>query len=277
MIYVTGDTHGIKDVLKFETEYFKKQVNKKDNYVLIAGDTGFTWNMQSMKNCINYFKDFKCTILFVDGNNDNFDILYKLPEEDFCGGKVHRVSNNIMHLERGYVYQIEGKKIFTFGGADSCDKVRSYVFNKDRWYPGKGNRIEHINWWKQEQPSKEEVLRGLKNLAEHDFKVDIILTHETTTKNVKQYFYWSVPMQTSKMLDLFYRKVDFKHWYFGHHHQDIQVSKVETCVLNQMHSLENLDTLKYKSQYDNLDVKVEKLTRNEINDCFKKNKNINEN
>lgn len=37
------------------------------------------------------------------------------------GGKVHKIKSSIIHLMRGQVFSIAGKKIFTFGGAQSHD------------------------------------------------------------------------------------------------------------------------------------------------------------
>ena len=138
MIYITGDTHGLKDISKFETDFFKAKINKKGNFVIVTGDFGVTWNNEIMQKCIEFYSQFNCTFLFVDGNNENFDILNSLQIEDFCKGKVHRVSKNILHLMRGYVFEIEGKKIFAFGGADSWDRCRKFVFDKNKFYPGKG-------------------------------------------------------------------------------------------------------------------------------------------
>ena len=63
------------------------------------------------------------TILFVDGNHENFDrLLSEFPIEDWNGGKVHKIRPNIIHLMRGHVFEIEGKRIFAMGGGYSVDK-----------------------------------------------------------------------------------------------------------------------------------------------------------
>ena len=58
----------------------------------------------------------------MDGNHENFDILYKYPVEKWNDGKIHRITPNIVHLMRGEIYSIEGKTIFTFGGGTTVDK-----------------------------------------------------------------------------------------------------------------------------------------------------------
>ena len=44
-----------------------------------------------------------------------------LPVSEYCGGKVHRITDNIYHLLRGQVYEIEGKTVFAFGGGENPD------------------------------------------------------------------------------------------------------------------------------------------------------------
>ena len=68
------------------------------------------------------YTELPFSVLFVDGNHENFDLLNSYPVEIWKGGKVHRVKPNITHLMRGQVFEIEGKTIFTFGGATSIDR-----------------------------------------------------------------------------------------------------------------------------------------------------------
>src|SRR5574344_2422127 len=249
MIFINGDTQGIKDTQKFETEYFKNVVNKTGNTVIVTGDMGVTWTEEAMQKCIDYYGKFDCTFLFVDGNNDNFDILNKLPVATYCGGKVHAVSKNLIHLMRGEIFDIEGTTFLAFGGADSWDSPKDFVFDQSRYYDGKGRRTAHKSWWKEERPSNAEFLNAIKNIEAHNNKVDVILTHETRTKNLQSNFYWSIHKQVAKMNDCIFRICDFKHWYFGHHHYDVDVSKVERCVFNDVFALPDMKKEKYKSEY----------------------------
>lgn len=57
------------------------------------------------------------TTLWIDGNHENFDMLYEFPLEDKFGGKVRQIAPDIYHLDRGQVLTIDGKKIFCMGGA----------------------------------------------------------------------------------------------------------------------------------------------------------------
>ena len=63
---------------------------------------------------------------------------------------------------RGQVFEIEGKTIFTFGGATSIDR---------------DFRREGRSWWAQELPTYEELDVGIATLKRYGNKVDYIITH----------------------------------------------------------------------------------------------------
>ena len=42
--------------------------------------------------------------------------------EWWYGGKVHKISNHIYHLQRGEIFFLYGKSFLALGGADSHDK-----------------------------------------------------------------------------------------------------------------------------------------------------------
>lgn len=75
---------------------------------------------------------------------------------------------------RGQVFELEGKKIFTFGGAASHD-IEGGVLDKDDpdyelkelllYKEGRNYRINHESWWEQELPSKEEMEKDRKQIV----------------------------------------------------------------------------------------------------------------
>ncbi len=124
MIYITGDCHA--DFRRFSTNIFPEQREMtKEDYVIICGDFGGVWNKDEEspreKWDLNWLEDKPFTTLFVDGNHENFDRLYSYPVEKWHGGKVHKIRDSVIHLMRGQVFEIEDRKIFTFGGASSHD------------------------------------------------------------------------------------------------------------------------------------------------------------
>jgi len=222
MVFASGDTHipwDIHRLLNFE----KYQELTKDDYMIILGDFGLIWKAipDMREDCwTEWLNDRPYTILAVDGNHENHFRLRALPTHKKFGGYVGKVSANIFHLRRGEIYIINGKKFFTFGGAESYDKA---------------TRFEGISIWKEEVPSNAEMEYGLKNLEKHNNEVDFILSHTAPRKFIKRYFKElgikdpddiSLNDPTTKYLDHIYKTVTFKKLYCSHFHDDIKTKKI---------------------------------------------------
>ena len=92
--------------------------------VIICGDFGLLWskNDKTLKYNLDWMSRLPFQILWVAGNHENYDMIEEYDLEEWHGGKVrHILRDKIIYLERGQVFQIEGKKFFTFGGASSHD------------------------------------------------------------------------------------------------------------------------------------------------------------
>ncbi|MGN1061438.1 MAG: metallophosphoesterase, partial [Candidatus Coproplasma sp.] len=208
MIYITGDTHGDIDFNKLKIFARKNPEITINDYVIICGDFGAVWDERTLRRDLMPYTMLPFTVLFVDGNHENFDLLSTYKVEEWHGGKIHRIKPNIIHLMRGQVFEIDGKTFFTFGGATSVDK----------WA-----RQERISWWKQEMPSFEELDEGIANLKRYNNKVDYIITHSCGERALMY-----PPLRTrsfqmgrypeNQMLSYFEDTIDYKHWYFGHYH-----------------------------------------------------------
>ena len=89
MIYLCGDTHGINEIGKITNKAFTGGLSA-DDFVIVLGDFGLFWSEQidefmARKNIERYFP---ATLLFIDGNHENFDMLDELPRERKFGGSV---------------------------------------------------------------------------------------------------------------------------------------------------------------------------------------------
>ena len=191
MIYVTGDCHA--DWSRFSTNCFPEQKEMtRDDFVIVCGDFGIWHDDKTERYWLKWLEEKNFTILFVDGNHENFDRLYGDEFEivDFHGGKAHKIRDNIYHLMRGYVFDLCDKKIFAFGGASSHDigdgildmkdyESRSELIHdyNERTKHGEMLRINHISWWEQEMPSENEMKFGLETLRNNGNKVDYIISH----------------------------------------------------------------------------------------------------
>lgn len=215
-IYITGDTHGEK--LRFWKDTYIPRVMKPGDYLIICGDFGYLFfNNETENNYLDELEQMPYTILFCDGNHENFYALNKFPVKEWNGGKVHFVRKNIIHLMRGQIYNIEGQTFFTMGGAYSID--RDY-------------RVLGYTYWEEEIPTVAEINAALDNLAEKDFKVDYIITH-TCPRKFAESMADTLLDKDGGLLDFFdyiRENCEYKHWFFGHWHEDRKINKKTTAV-----------------------------------------------
>ena len=216
-VYITGDTHGTEDWEKINTDNFPEQkgMNPENDYLIIAGDFGGVWGFpETDAYILKTYDKRNFTTLFIDGNHENHDLLDGYQGEEWCGGKVHRISEKVIHLMRGQVYEIGGMKLFAMGGAESTDKKY---------------RREGMSWWAREMPSDEEYEEALKNLEKVDCEVDVVLTHCAPEGYLGKNMGVVVRAENdlTKFLDelITVRGLKFRHWYFGHYHRDMDWDK----------------------------------------------------
>lgn len=160
MNYITRDLHG-------ETQHLLNQIKlhsiKVGDRVFLCGDTGLVWNNSYKEiESLNMLNDMGIEILIVDGNHENFNLLYRFPTEVRYGNEVGVIRPNIIHLKRGLIYTIDGKSIFVMGGAESIDKY---------------NRIEGLSWWPEERQTYAEQEKALNSLDDVNWTVDYVITH----------------------------------------------------------------------------------------------------
>ena len=124
IVYLFGDIHGGIDISKLNTKNFPEQKHlTRDDYVIILGDFGLVWDeSKEILYWLRWLGNKPFTVLFIDGNHENFDLLNQYPVVDYLGGKAHKVSENIYHLMRGEIFTTDGNKYFCMGGAESVDK-----------------------------------------------------------------------------------------------------------------------------------------------------------
>lgn len=205
MIYVTGDTHG--ELAEF-TERTAPLALTENDTLIVCGDFGFVWGDPAHNAMLEELSLLPFTIAFADGNHENFEQLYMHPVEDWQGGRVHRVERNIVHLMRGEVFEIEGRRFFAFGGAYSVDKM---------W------RRNRISWWEEEIPRAEEYNAAADNLERAGYRVDFVLTHQIPRRFIHALnFAPNEPeMELTGYLDWLYDNLAFKKWFAGHWHENL--------------------------------------------------------
>ncbi len=221
MIYITGDTHIPIDISKLNVKNFPQQKEMtKDDYVIVCGDFGLIWNYQGSdaeeKYWTKWLDDKSFTTLFVTGNHECFPRINEYPTTMWNGGEIQIISDSIYRLKNGSVFNINGKKFFTMGGARSTDKVY---------------RTEGKSWWPEEIPPNSDFEKGLDNLKVNNNTVDYIISHccsRQTLYKLSPYFEGDDPL--SSFFSVIETDVTFDKWFFGHYHIDKSIdNKHRAC------------------------------------------------
>lgn len=247
-VWLTGDIHG--DPTRFSKDSFYEQTEmNKDDYVIILGDFGLVWNREkenkNERYWLDWLQDKPFTTLFIDGNHENFDRLYSYPVEEWNGGKVHKIRPNVIHLMRGQVFELNGSKFFTFGGASSHDISDGILDYEDENWRDKAKeldkqgkymyRVKGISWWSEELPSEEEMENGIKNLEKHDWKVDYILSHSPSASVIALLGHGLYEQDVlTRYLEEIRCKTEYKRMFSGHMHINKAVNDKDILLYEQI-------------------------------------------
>lgn len=205
MILITGDTHG--DMQRFQLPAVKK-LGKRDT-LIVCGDFGFVWDGSAKEQrVLKKLGRRPFDTLFVEGCRDNYDLLRQYPAVPYRGGQARKISGNLYQLLRGEVYEIEGQKVFAFGGG----------YSDEEWLD-----VGHDSgmWWTEEQPSEEEMAHGLDRLAACGGRVDLVITHDAPS-SIRRF----IRIEDNEVsplhsyLEQVLQQCDFGRWFFGHYHLD---------------------------------------------------------
>lgn len=222
MIYVTGDTHGEIDFEKLNV-LRDFNVTHKDT-LIILGDAGICWIGEITKRHIDLYEKLNITVIFVDGNHENFDLIETLPVVEYHGALMHKVSDHIYHVMRGEIMEIEGFSMLCIGGAKSIDKFL---------------RKEHYSWWPQEDISVHDIDNARENLKRYNNKVDLVLTHCVDSYSLKALLRFPKDRNT-EMLNFIDEEVSYRYWMFGHYHQDATLGNTKCCLYQSVLCLNDL-------------------------------------
>ncbi len=250
MIYFTGDIHASHNIDKLSKENFPEQKKMtRSDYVVICGDFGCVWDGGDHDRFWQDWLESKpFTTLFVDGNHENYDLLKAYPVQEWRGGLVQFIQPHVIHLMRGQVFDIDGKRVFTMGGAACHDLWNGVLdeadphFAKKLDYMQKRNmffRVNHYSWWKEELPSAEEMEEGLKNLEKHGFAVDYVVTHclpDGFHLSFTEGGYTSDSL--TQYLTALDEKITFGHWFCGHYHTNMMMDDNHTVLYEAIISVE---------------------------------------
>ena len=220
MIFITGDTHGDIDFWKLRD--LKSKDLTYDDYLIICGDAGICWSPELLPQFLKLYSCLGCTILFIDGNHENFEMLNACQLVEFHGALMHQIDGHIFHILRGEILTLEDKTFLCLGGAVSIDKIY---------------RTPYISWWPEEEITNRDIDNAMYNLKKVKYKVDYVLTHCCDTHTVIKAFGFRRDKCTDQ-LTFIDKIVEYKHWFFGHYHFDREIDEKKTCLYNKIIQLD---------------------------------------
>jgi DNA repair exonuclease SbcCD nuclease subunit len=179
---------------------------KKGDFLIIAGDFGFLWDKTEKEDKIlKSIGKRRFYTLFIEGCHDNYDLINSYPEEDFCGGSAHHISGRLFHLIRGGIFNLNGVRVFAFGGGVSADI---------------SERLKMNRYWTEETATAEDIETARENLKDHGDTFDYAVTHEAPA-SIKQFLNFEANLLTPvhHFFDEVKETCIYKKWYFGKLHK----------------------------------------------------------
>ena len=237
--FVCGDIHGV--AANF-TSRVKWDIDnpKEDDIIICVGDVGLEYGNQVQGSLKKAMRKFPGTIYVMRGNHDNrywrdhtetietyMDYIEKpkagwaFDDDTFPTLLYQKKYPNILYVrDGGGVYTINGHRFLFIPGAYSVDK--EYRLAKGLPYEPQ----EQLTWLEENQ---------LLAAIEDSLEIDYVISH--TAPLGTQIYYKdlfldfidqsAVDQHMEYFLDEVYHQLNgkFKHWYFGHMHDDRQFGK----------------------------------------------------
>lgn len=151
-IAFAGDWHGNVNWAVACVEYAAEQ---RAEAIMHVGDFGYDFRAKFVRDLDHALRRAAIPLLFVDGNHEDFDTLYRHPVRN---NGLRHVSHWISHIPRGFRWQWAGLTWLGCGGAHSVDR---------QWRePGK-------SWWAGETITPEDVDRCVEG-----GQTDVLISHD---------------------------------------------------------------------------------------------------
>lgn len=219
MIYITGDTHG--DFSRIE-RFCQRVQPARDDVMIILGDAGFNYyGGKRDQQAKQRMSQMPLTIFSIHGNHEQRPgTIPSYQTTDWHGGRVYiePAYPNLLFAMDGEIYDLNGRQAIVIGGAYSIDKFYRLARG---W-----------NWWADEQPSPQIRGKVENTLAEHGWKVDVVLSHTVPLKYEPVEVFLpgidqsSVDKSTEIWLDGIEDRLAYDRWYAGHYHTEKRVARL---------------------------------------------------
>ena len=228
-IYVIGDLHGDFDLIDAKLNIGVSLNDEEKDVLFVAGDAGFI-NSYETKESINkrkqHLNNTPFIIIVVLGNHENYDVIQNLPEIEIFNGKCYKEDGvDVYYAKNGQIFEIDGKKIFTYNGGLSIDKEKWLEYEQQY-----GVKF----WWPQEIDLTDFDDAFKKYLNQ---KIDYVITHDVPRSvfNKLTSFipgrFKNNPCLLHDSFEKIYSLKNFEHWYAGHYHPSYPVTIDKLTVL----------------------------------------------
>lgn len=181
----------------------------------------------------DYIKNLPYPVFFIDGNHEDYDVLKRLPQIDenekemifqtsgceLDTQNTKKAADGVYYLERGSICKIDGFSILLIGGSTTGPGYKKN--HPDIWQPDEDLTAE-------DNMRIETALKGVEN------KVDLIFTHTVPTCMVKAWFPEKDLSVTNAILEQVWRTTSYRHWMFGHFHEDIDYPENFHCLYHDV-------------------------------------------
>ena len=185
----------------------------------------------------DYMKKLPYPVFFIDGNHEDYDVLKRLPQisesekemifqTSGCAvdaKNTKKAADGVYYLNRGSICKIDGFSILLIGGSTT----------------GPGYKKNHPDIWQPDEDLTDEDKNRIETgLQEQKNNVDFVFTHTVPTCMVKAWFPEKDLSVTNEILEHVWRTVSYRHWLFGHFHEDTDYPENFHCLYNDIILLE---------------------------------------
>lgn len=153
VVVAAGDWHGNQKYALAAIAYAQRNLGA--DTIVHVGDFGYNFGNEYLDRMQKLLKELDMYLYFVDGNHENFHILYTYALDD---DGTRPLRDRIIHLPRGHRWKWNDETWLALGGAVSVDKD---------W------RVPFKEWWPEETISFGDVL-----VAVQGGEVDYMITHD---------------------------------------------------------------------------------------------------
>ncbi len=225
VIYITGDTH--RKFARIE-RFCEENNTSREDLLIILGDVGLNMYGNERDSLLKKeVADLPISLFCIHGNHEKRPCEagnYK--EKDFFGGLVWYEEEypNILFARDGDIYELGGYSCIVIGGAYSVAKPKFLSLGKP--------------WFESEQPSPEIKACVEKQLANNNYRIDIVLSHTEPYKYEPRESFVpgpnesSIDKSTEKWLDSIEDSLKYRKWYCGHHHIIKKIDKLQFMFEN---------------------------------------------